>query len=83
MEKKTGKCKKYGTQWIPKSVGYPICQDEKTMIVKELTGANELLRSVYQIVKRKGLRTNWVALEKKLLKELKREHTIMFPKNTK
>lgn len=83
MEKKTGKCKKHGTQWFPKSVGCPTCQDEKTMIVKELAEANELLRSMYQVAKRKGLRTNWVALEKKLLKELKREHTIMFPKNTK
>lgn len=34
---------------------------------------NELLRSAYQIVKRKGAETNWQAIEKNLRMELLRE----------
>lgn len=51
-------------------------QERKNEIAKELlfpSKQNELLRSLYQIVKRKGTETNWEAIEKNLRDELLRE----------
>lgn len=51
-------------------------QVRKNEIMKELqfpNKQNELLRSAYQIVKRKGAETNWQAIEKNLRMELLRE----------
>ncbi len=38
---------------------------------------NQLLRSAYQIAKRRGEGTNWEAFEQQLKLELEREHQIM------
>ena len=48
----------------------------------EFEQANSLLRSAYAIALREGKDTNWEAWRNQLLKELKRQHKIMYPGNT-
>ena len=51
-------------------------QERKNEIIQQLTfpkEQNELLRSVYSIVKRRGVETNWDAIENNLRNELLRE----------
>jgi len=44
-----------------------------------LKETNDMLRSVYQVVKRKGLNTNWKTLETQLNSLLEKQHRIMYP----
>ena len=46
-------------------------------IFDRLRESNELLRSLYQVVKRKGTDTNWDALKKKVLAELEQQSQLM------
>lgn len=45
---------------------------------KDLEIANGLIRSAFEIAKRNGKDTNWVAFRKQLDKELKRQHKILY-----
>ena len=46
---------------------------------KLLREANDLLRTMNSIVKRKGSETNWESLDKKLADVLLKQHKYMYP----
>lgn len=48
-------------------------------VYKALLDANEMMRSMSSIVRRKGVQTNWEDFEKQLDKSLRAQHAIMFP----
>lgn len=52
--------------------------DEKEYL-DALREANSLLRSAYQIASREGAKTNWELFRKALMKELMKEHKILYP----
>ncbi len=51
----------------------------KVTVLCRLKESNDLLRSAYQIAKRKGRDTGWAAFERRLLEELEIQHRMMYP----
>jgi len=45
-----------------------------------LIEANEMLRSCYAVIERKGEKTNWEPLEKAVHKMLLEQHKVLYPK---
>ena len=44
-----------------------------------LIEANDMLRSCYSVIERRGLSTNWEPLDHKVYEMLKEHHKILFP----
>ena len=53
----------------------------RQQLIDELIQANELCRSMYQIVNRKGVETNWLAFKAHLEKALDSQHDLIYATN--
>lgn len=65
--------------WYAKQIYKAIASHDAETLKQH--GVNELMRSMSEIVKRKGESTNWSGFKQVLHKELKRQYRLMYPES--